>query len=414
MLLKKHPLRAIINAARRVAKKPWPAITNAVCKVGRKSWTAVVNAVRKVLRKSWPVMTDAARRARKIWRKNAHGGRSNAPVEPFPACEADKRGKAASAKNKTVAVVPVYNHGETVGDVVATLRGYGLPVILVDDGSDTFTARALDSIVSMKTAFGPTVKLVRLPKNRGKGAAVMTGFRSAQAYGATHVLQVDADGQHGLEVVPRFLDASAQNPDAVIAGCPLYDATVPRMRFYGSRLCLMLVWVNTLSRRVVSPMCGFRLYPLARVKDILPAMTQARHMEFDTEIAVRLDWGNVPSVNLPVAVRYPLGGVSHFRIVRDNLRILIMHVRLFFGMLRRLPGLLSCYSGLLSRRFRPDGGADASPAIQKGDSTLGGGKALPGAGTPPETGKVPPEAGIARNQGKGARQARTTKTSARQ
>lgn len=263
-------------------------------------------------------------------------------------------------KNKTVAVVPVYNHGETVGDVVATLRGYGLPVFLVDDGSDTFTARTMDEIVSTKSAFGPPVKLVRLPKNRGKGAAVMTGFRSAYGYGATHVLQVDADGQHGLEVVPRFLNAAVQNPDAVIAGYPLYDAMVPRVRFYAGRLALVLVWINTLSRRIVGPMCGFRLYPLARVKEVLPAMVYARRMNFDTEIAVRLDWENVRFVNLPVAIRYPLGGVSHFRPVRDSLHILLMHSRLFFGMVRRLPNLLSRHPGffsrcsdLLFRRFSP-------------------------------------------------------------
>jgi glycosyltransferase involved in cell wall biosynthesis len=271
-----------------------------------------------------------------------------------------KSRKTASVKNKTVAVVPVYNHGETVGDVVATLRGYGLPVILVDDGSDTFTARTLDAIVStLKSAFGPPVKLVRLPKNRGKGAAVMTGFRSAFAYGATHVLQVDADGQHGLEVVPKFLNVSAENPDAVVAGYPLYDAMVPRMRFYGSHLSRLMVWINTLSRRIAGPMCGFRLYPLAKVAGVLPAMAQARRMEFDTEIAVRLDWKNVPFINLPVAVRYPLGGFSHFRFARDGLLIALMHARLFPGMIYRSAGLLSrhsdrfpSYSSLFSRRFR--------------------------------------------------------------
>jgi len=321
----------------------------------------IVNATRKAAKTLACGIRDVIR---KVSGKLAQ---KNTSVIHSPVKEAVKQGRKASVKNKTVAVVPVYNHGETVGDVVATLRGYGLPVILVDDGSDTFTARIVDEIVSIKQSFGPPVKLVRLPNNRGKGAAVMTGLRSAYGYKATHVLQVDADGQHGLEVVPRFLDASAQNPDAVIAGYPLYDAMVPRARFYGSHLALALVWINTLSRRIAGPMCGFRLYPLAKVKDILPTMAYALRMDFDTEIAVRLDWENVPFVNLPVAVRYPLGGISHFRIVRDNLRILAMHVRLFFGMIRRLPNLLfrhpalfsycsalfSRYLSLLFRRFHP-------------------------------------------------------------
>ncbi len=334
----------------------------------------------RALKKIHAFMTAALRGSMAaVHRLRERFEQKNATEARHPVQKAVKRSRASGAKNKTVAVVPVYNHGETVGDVVASLRGYGLPVILVDDGSDTFTARILDTIVSVKSAFGPPVKLVRLPKNRGKGAAVMTGFRSAFAYGATHALQVDADGQHGLEVVPRFLDASAQDPDAVIIGTPVFDAMVPRLRFYGNYLNLGGVWINTLSKRIAGPMCGFRLYPLAKVRDILPEMAQALRMNFDTEIAVRLDWEKVPFVNLPVAVRYPLGGFSHFRGVRDSLLLLVMHVRLFFGMIRRLPNLLSrhpglhaCYSrlyvrcssfrcpdlfgrysNLLSRRFRP-------------------------------------------------------------
>ncbi|MDR0564480.1 MAG: glycosyltransferase family 2 protein [Azoarcus sp.] len=244
-------------------------------------------------------------------------------------------------KTKTVAIVPVYNHGETVGDVVATLRGYGLPVILVDDGSDARTAKTLEKVAAEKSAFGPGIKLVRLPKNRGKGAAVMTGFRAARLWGATHALQVDADGQHGLEVVPRFLEASKNNPDAVISGYPLYDVTVPRARLYGRYFTHLWVWINTLSTRIKDTMCGFRLYPLAAVMAIQPALSHALRMEFDTEIAVRLDWAGVPFINLPIAVRYPPGGRSHFRVLRDNVRIAAMHARLFFGMLWRLPKLVS-------------------------------------------------------------------------
>ncbi|MCL2644664.1 MAG: glycosyltransferase family 2 protein [Betaproteobacteria bacterium] len=301
------------------------------------------------------------------------------PAKEVPTKEAVRRSRKGGsvAKNKIVAVIPVYNHGETVGDVVATLRGYGLPVIMVDDGSDTFTARTMDEIVSTRSAFGPPVKLVRLPKNRGKGAAVMVGFRSAYGYGATHVLQVDADGQHGLEIVPRFLAASTQAPDAVIAGFPHYDATVPRMRLFGSYLTIALVWINTLSRRIAGPMCGFRLYPLAAIKDVLPTMAYARRMNFDTEIAVRLDWENVPFVNLPVAIRYPLGGFSHFRIVRDSLHIMGTHVRLFFGMIRRFPDLFSRHpelqsrvSRLLSYRFRL-GGALSGKAQDHGRDDAG-------------------------------------------
>ncbi|MDR1462942.1 MAG: glycosyltransferase family 2 protein [Azoarcus sp.] len=237
---------------------------------------------------------------------------------------------------KTVAVVPVFNHGGTVGVVVGALLDHGLPVIVVDDGSDAATARKLDELAS-----GQPLVLLRHPENRGKGAAVMTGVCHARECGASHVLQVDADGQHDMGAVSRFLAASAQNPGAVIVGCPRYDASVPKGRKYARYLTHIWVWINTLSMRIADSMCGFRLYPLAPMAALLPALAHAQRMDFDTEVLVRLDWNGVPVVNLPVEVNYPPDGISHFRPCRDNLRISAMHARLFFGMFLRLPRLVS-------------------------------------------------------------------------
>ncbi|MDR0700915.1 MAG: glycosyltransferase family 2 protein [Azoarcus sp.] len=239
---------------------------------------------------------------------------------------------------KTVAVVPVFDHGAAVGEVARALCAHGLPVILVDDGSDAATARTLDALAAGMSP--EALVLLRHPENRGKGAAVMTGFRHAHENGASHVLQVDADGQHDPDAVPRFLAASAQSSAAVINGCPRYDASVPRTRKYARYLTCIWVWINTLSLRIADSMCGFRLYPLEPVMALLPMLTHAQRMDFDTEILVRLDWEGIPIANLPVAVRYPPDGISHFRVWRDNLRISAMHARLFFGMLRRLPRLL--------------------------------------------------------------------------
>jgi len=241
---------------------------------------------------------------------------------------------------KTVAVVPVFNHGKTVGTVVDALRSHGLPTIMVDDGSDAATADTLDALIAKFGNVEPALRLVRLAENGGKGAAVMAGFRAANEMAATHVLQVDADAQHDLEAIPRFLEASARTPEAVIAGYPRYDASVPKGRLYARYLTHVWVWINTLSTRIVDSMCGFRLYPLAPASALLPALKHARRMDFDTEIVVRLDWAGVPFVNLPVSVSYPADGLSHFRVWRDNLHISAMHARLFFGMLRRAPRLL--------------------------------------------------------------------------
>ncbi|MCL2524627.1 MAG: glycosyltransferase family 2 protein [Betaproteobacteria bacterium] len=236
---------------------------------------------------------------------------------------------------KAVALVPVYNHAATVGAVVRVLHSLALPVILIDDGSNAECASVLDAL-----AAEPETSLVRLPRNGGKGSAVIAGLREAHSQGYSHALQLDADGQHDTEALPAFLGAMRDAPQAVIVGFPRYDASVPAGRLFGRYATHIWVWINTVSCRIRDSMCGLRIYPLAATQPVLDEMPQQSRMEFDSEILVRLDWAGVPIRNLPILVCYPPDGVSHFRLWRDNVRISWMHTRLFFGMLRRLPGLL--------------------------------------------------------------------------
>jgi len=236
---------------------------------------------------------------------------------------------------KPVALVPVYNHAATAGAVVQALHALELPVILIDDGSNAECAAVLDTLVD-----APATSLLRLPTNGGKGTAVIAGLREAHARGYSHALQLDADGQHDVAALPAFLDAMLGTPQAVIAGFPHYDTSVPAGRLFSRYATHVWVWINTLSLRIRDSMCGVRIYPLAATLPVLDTMASKSRMEFDTEILVRLDWAGIPIRNLPVSVHYPPDGVSHFRLWRDNVRISWMHTRLFFGMLRRLPRLL--------------------------------------------------------------------------
>ena len=232
-------------------------------------------------------------------------------------------------------VIPVYNHGGPVLGVVSALRAHDLPVLLVDDASEPGCAAVLDALAQQ-----PGVTLERLPVNRGKGGAVMAGLRRAAQLGWTHVLQIDADGQHDTRDVPTFVAAATAAPEQLICGCPIYDDSVPKARLYGRYATHIWVWINTLSFTVRDSMCGFRIYPLAAVLPCMTAKSIGRRMDFDIEIAVRLVWAGVRVTNLPTNVRYPEDGVSHFRALRDNVLISAMHTRLFLGMLWRSPLLL--------------------------------------------------------------------------
>jgi predicted LPLAT superfamily acyltransferase len=230
------------------------------------------------------------------------------------------------------AVIPCYNHGTTVGDVVRRLRVQGLEVLVVDDGSDAETAAALRGLKD--------IRLFRLEQNGGKGAAMERGLREAARLGFTHALQIDADGQHCVEDAPRFLELARAEPDAVVCGRPEFDASAPKARRYGRFITHFWVWLETLSFSIGDALCGFRLYPLKPTLALLERVRIAPRMSYDIDIVVRLAWEGLPIRNVNTRVLYPHAGVSHFDLLRDNLRISATHARLFLGMLLRAPLLV--------------------------------------------------------------------------
>jgi glycosyltransferase involved in cell wall biosynthesis len=238
---------------------------------------------------------------------------------------------------RPVAVIPVYNHGDAVGAVVAHVHAVGLRCVLVDDGSDAHCAAVLDALA---LAHPDEITLVRLARNQGKGGAMIAGLRAAAAAGYSHALQIDADGQHDATDIPAFLARAEARPDAVICGVPVYDESVPLGRLVGRYATHVWVWINSLSFAIRDSMCGFRVYPLARVVPLLDAAALGRRMDFDPEVLVRLHWRGVSILNVPTRVTYPQDGLSHFRLGLDNLLISRMHARLFLGMLARSPLLL--------------------------------------------------------------------------
>lgn len=237
---------------------------------------------------------------------------------------------------KPALIIPIYNHKDTIAATVSRLTPFGLPIFIIDDGSNSATQEVLATLASSE----PLIRLSRLAQNSGKGAAVMAGFRTAYAAGFTHALQIDADGQHETADVSRFLERGAARPDAIIAGKPIYDDSVPKARLYGRYLTHFWVWVETLSFAVGDSMCGFRLYPLAATVALIDRVAIPTRMDFDIEIIVRLMWDGVPVENIATRVTYPEGGLSHFDMLHDNLRISWMHTRLTTAMLLRLPLIL--------------------------------------------------------------------------
>jgi glycosyltransferase involved in cell wall biosynthesis len=250
----------------------------------------------------------------------------------------DDRRRIVMATMKPCILIPFYNHGGAIAQVLAALRPLGLPCRVVDDGSNE---QAKDALARAVAAHASWVTLETKPANLGKGGAVMAGCDTLLAEGFTHAIQIDADGQHQASDIVRLLEVARRRPDALVSGQAVYDESVPRARLYGRYLTHVWVWINTLSFEIKDSMCGLRVYPLASTCAVWRRQYVGKRMDFDTEIMVRMSWMGVPIVNIPTRVTYPVDGVSHFRMLKDNVYISCMHARLFVGMVMRSPLILA-------------------------------------------------------------------------
>lgn len=232
-------------------------------------------------------------------------------------------------KINTLAIIPHYRHIATLPSVIAALRRYDLNVLVVDDGSGETYRDALRHLEEER------VRILFLPRNRGKGGAVKEGLQAAFRQGYSHALQIDADAQHCFDDISKLLQASAMQPEAVVCGRPVYGGDAPKSRLYGRKITNFWNAVHTWSRDIKDGMCGFRIYPLAATVDVLNCEQMGERMSFDNEILVRLHWRKLPFVWIDTPVSYQTDGLSHFRAWEDNLLISKMHTRLFFGMLAR-------------------------------------------------------------------------------
>jgi glycosyltransferase involved in cell wall biosynthesis len=233
-------------------------------------------------------------------------------------------------------VIPVYNHQQGLSIILPKIQEKGWPIILVNDGSSEECKQVLENM-----AGHPSTQLVNLSCNQGKGAAIKAGMRAALQQQFTHAVQVDADGQHNIEDIEAFFSLGKTYPTAIICGHPIYDESVPKHRFYARYLTHIWVWINSLSFNVKDSMCGFRCYPLENFMSIVDTEYTGNRMDFDSEIMVRWVWRDYKVVNHGTHVSYPLDGLSHFLLWKDNYLITAMHTRLFFGMLWRLPKLIA-------------------------------------------------------------------------
>jgi len=247
-------------------------------------------------------------------------------------CDAAARedGETVAWPARMAALVPVYNHADTVGEVVEALRALGAPVLAVDDGSTDGSGAAAEAAGA---------SLIRHPYNRGKAAALLTGLHACARQGYTQALTIDADGQHPIAMAQAVVATADRHPDAIVIG--VRDMTRAPWRSRWGRACSNAgAWLVSGGRRFGDTQSGLRVYPLPATVDLPVA---ARRYAYEIEVLVRAAWREIPIRRTPVTVHYPERRVSHFRTVVDTARGLAALMRL--ATMRCLPGWRTRHAG---------------------------------------------------------------------
>lgn len=240
---------------------------------------------------------------------------------------------------KPLVLIPSYNTGRILPRTVTEVLAQWPEVWVIMDGSTDDSESLLKPLLEAHSG----LRVISLKKNGGKGAAVLHGTRLAQEAGFTHVLTMDADGQHPAEDIPHFLDLAKKHPKGVMMGCPVFGPEAPQLRVQGRKISNGWANLETLGWGIPDSLFGMRLYPIPALLRAFRGTIWARRFDYDTEISVRLAWQGVPMLAVPTKVRYLTaeeGGVSQFRYFRDNSVLTWMHLRLLIGFLWRIPLLL--------------------------------------------------------------------------
>ncbi len=220
-----------------------------------------------------------------------------------------------TAPARLLVAIPVYNHGRTLRDVVQRALAVHPEVLVIDDGSTDGGSATLQ---------GLPVRLLRHEHNLGKGQAILTAAREAHRLGMTHLATIDSDGQHDPADLVNFLPLLRDEPEALVVGTRRFGADVPGSSRFGRSFSNFWLRVQT-GVSLGDTLSGFRVYPVAVLLE-LPLRESG--YSFENEVLVRAAWAKVPLREVEVSVIYPSDRVSHFQMLRDNVRISLLNTRL--------------------------------------------------------------------------------------
>jgi uncharacterized protein (DUF2062 family) len=229
-----------------------------------------------------------------------------------------------------VIIAPTFDNARTLPGLLEALRAATpLDVIVVNDGCEDHTP----AILSRWQGDGRIV--LTHERNRGKAAALHTGFAHARQLGYTHAITIDTDGQHDPADIAPLLKLSREHPAALVIGARSTESNYPRASRIGRAISNLLIQIES-GARVADSQCGLRVYPL---ESTLHLKNRAGRFGYETEIITRIAWAGLPILEAPIRCIYHVAGgrTTHFRVGRDSASAVLMHVALLARSLFLVP-----------------------------------------------------------------------------
>jgi glycosyltransferase involved in cell wall biosynthesis len=215
-------------------------------------------------------------------------------------------------------VIPVFNHAGTLREVVGRALDVHDEVVVVDDGS---TDRGIAAIRDLG------IRAVQHPDNYGKGAAILTGAREARRIKMTHIVTMDADGQHDPADFECFVPELMREPGSIVLGNRRFEGTqAGGWSRFGRKFSNFWVRLQT-GEALKDTQSGFRAYPIAVLERL---RLRQRRFAFEVEVLVKAAWAGVPIREVDISVYYPPAAerISHFNALLDNAQISWLNFKL--------------------------------------------------------------------------------------
>ena len=230
-------------------------------------------------------------------------------------------------KIKPLIVIPVYNHAGTLREVVVRALDVCSDILVVDDGSVDGSAKAVRDL---------PVRFIRHEQNRGKGVAIRTAAKEARRLGMSHIITIDADGQHDPADISRLIPVIRENPLAIVVGNRIFDSkNVPFTSRFGRSFSNFWVRVQT-GYSLKDTQSGFRAYPVILFEWL---KLHDKRYSFEVEVLVKAAWAGIVLKEVDISVHYPEPSkrISHFRPFMDNLALTILNTRLTMRAVMPIP-----------------------------------------------------------------------------